>query len=152
MVDILHEVSIRVNPTEAYAALTTLDGLRGWWTEDTDGIPGEVGGVIQFRFPAGGFDMEVAELVPGQRVTWTVVDGPEEWVGTTIEWTLRAEGEWTSVLFGHLGWAEPVEFMHHCSTKWATFLLSLRDLVESGAGAPSPRDVKITYWEMQLAG
>jgi hypothetical protein len=33
--------------------------------------------------------------------------------------------------------------MHHCSTKWATFLLSLRDVVEGRAGHPAPRDVKI---------
>jgi hypothetical protein len=33
--------------------------------------------------------------------------------------------------------------MHHCSTKWATFLLSLKDLVENGKGRPEPRDTKI---------
>jgi hypothetical protein len=36
-----------------------------------------------------------------------------------------------------------VEFMHHCSTKWATFLMSLQALVETGKGAPYPNDVKI---------
>lgn len=35
------------------------------------------------------------------------------------------------------------EFMHHCSTKWATFLLSLKDLVENGESRPEPRDTKI---------
>jgi hypothetical protein len=30
--------------------------------------------------------------------------------------------------------------------KWATFLLSLRALVETGAGLPSPRDLKIDDW------
>jgi hypothetical protein len=33
--------------------------------------------------------------------------------------------------------------MHHCSTKWATFLLSLKDYVEQGEGRPEPRDTKI---------
>jgi hypothetical protein len=47
------------------------------------------------------------------------------------------------VLFKHAGWKEPVEFMHHCSTKWATFLLSLRDMLESSSGRPYPHDVKI---------
>jgi len=37
----------------------------------------------------------------------------------------------------------PVEFMHHCSTKWATFLLSLRDVLEKSSGHPAPHDVKI---------
>jgi len=76
-------------------------------------------------------------------VLWKVVDGPKEWVGTKISWDLRKEGERSIVMFKHEGWREPVEFMHHCSTKWAVFLMSLKSLVENGRGAPSPNDVKI---------
>jgi hypothetical protein len=36
--------------------------------------------------------------------------------------------------------------MSHCSTKWATFLMSLKQLVETGAGAPHPQDVRISNW------
>jgi hypothetical protein len=43
-------------------------------------------------------------------------------------------------------WREEVEFMAYCSTKWATFLLSLRDLVETGTGKPAPHDLKIDDW------
>ena len=147
MVDILHRVGVEGSTPEAvYRALTTVDGLAGWWTEDTTGSEG-VGGVLAFRFPpVGGFDMEVVELRPSERVVWRVVDGPEEWVGTTVEWDLRQDGDWTIVLFGHRGWAEPVEFMHHCSTKWASYLLSLKALAETGTGAPAPRDVQISDW------
>ncbi|KON74687.1 activator of HSP90 ATPase [Cellulosimicrobium cellulans F16] len=147
MVDILHRVGVEGSTPEAvYRALTTVDGLAGWWTEGTTGGEG-VGGVLAFRFPpVGGFDMEVVELRPSERVVWRVVDGPEEWVGTTVEWDLRQDGDWTIVLFGHRGWAEPVEFMHHCSTKWASYLLSLKALTETGVGAPAPRDVQISDW------
>lgn len=34
--------------------------------------------------------------------------------------------------------------MHHCSTKWAMFLMSLKSLVETGKGAPYPEDVQIS--------
>jgi hypothetical protein len=34
--------------------------------------------------------------------------------------------------------------MHHCSTKWATFLMSIKSLVEAGKGAPYPDDVHIS--------
>jgi hypothetical protein len=51
------------------------------------------------------------------------------------------------VLFTHEGWAEPVEFLHHCSTKWAAYLFSLRELVERGAGRPGPYDLKIDDWD-----
>ena len=36
--------------------------------------------------------------------------------------------------------------MHHCNTKWAMFLMSLKSLVETGKGLPSPHDVKIDNW------
>lgn len=147
MVDILHRVgTVTPTPETVYDALTTVEGLAGWWTEDTTGKPGDVGGVVEFRFPVGGFDMEVVELRPSERVVWRVVDGPEEWVGTTVEWDVRQDGDYTIVLFAHRGWREPVEFMHHCSTKWASFLLSLKSLAETGAGAPAPRGVQISDW------
>ena len=145
MVDILHRVGVETpTPEQVYEALTTVEGLTGWWTDDTTGNA-EVGGVLKFRFPPGGFDMEVIEQVPSERVGWKVVEGPEEWVGTTIDWQLRQDDDLTIVLFKHQGWREPVEFMHHCSTKWATFLMSLKSLVETGKGAPSPRDVHIAF-------
>jgi uncharacterized protein YndB with AHSA1/START domain len=143
MVDILHRVGVKTpTPEKVYDALTNVEGLAGWWTDDTKGSA-EVGGVLEFRFPAGGFDMEVLEQRPSERVAWKVVDGPEEWVGTTIDWQLRQDGDHTMVLFRHQGWKEPVEFMHHCSTKWATFIMSLKSLVETGEGLPAPRDVHI---------
>ncbi len=145
MVDILHRVGVKTDsPEKVYDALTTVDGLAGWWTDDTTGSA-DVGGVIEFRFPPGGFDMEVVDQRPSEYVSWKVVDGPEEWVGTTVDWQLRQDDDMTIVLFKHQGWKEPVEFMHHCSTKWATYLMSLKSLVETGTGSPSPRDVHVAF-------
>ncbi len=144
--DILHKVGVAdASAGDVYDALTTLDGLSGWWATDTSGDP-SVGGVLQFRFEAGGIDMEVVELEPDRSVRWRVADGPEEWLGTSVRWDLRQDDGWATVLFAHEGWREPVEFMHHCSTKWGVFLLSLKQLVETGEGAPEPRDVKIDSW------
>jgi uncharacterized protein YndB with AHSA1/START domain len=149
MVDILHRIGITAAPEDVYTALTTIDGLAGWWTVDTQGDV-DPGGVIQFRFAnapgAGGFDMKVLELQPGKLVRWEVVDGPEEWIGTHVSFDLSQEGDYTIILFKQEGWKEPVEFMYHCSTKWATFLMSLKHLVESGQGEPSPKDVRISNW------
>ena len=146
MPDILHKVDIKTNPNDTYKALTTLEGLAGWWTRTTQGDP-NAGGTIRFRFgEVGGFDMKVLELEPARRVLWQVVDGPEEWIGTKVSFELRPDGDFTVVLFKHLGWKEPVEFMHHCSTKWATFLVSLKAFVETGKGAPSPGDLQISNW------
>ena len=90
--------------------------------------------------------MEVIELTPGELVRWRVIDGPSEWIGTTIDWRLSRSDGFTIVRFTHEGWAEPVEFLSHCSTKWAVFLLSLKALIETGTGSPSPDDVPISDW------
>jgi hypothetical protein len=146
MPDILHRVGIKSSSPDATCdALTTIEGLSGWWTQDTQG-ESDVGGVVRFRFGAGGFDMKVLEIEPTKHVRWEVVDGPEEWIGTTVSWDLKQDGDYTVILFKHQGWKEPVEFMHHCSTKWAVYLLSLKSLLETGQGNPDPNDVKIDNW------
>lgn len=151
MVDIVHRVGIKAPASKVYAALSTIDGLAGWWTTATTG-DSKVGGTIVFRFHTatgdeiGGFDMDVLELRPDQKVRWRVKAGPAEWVGTEIEFLLSRQDEHTIVMFGHRHWREEVEFMAHCSTKWATFLLSLRDFVETGKGKPAPGDLKISNW------
>jgi uncharacterized protein YndB with AHSA1/START domain len=150
MVDILHRVGIKSSPDAVYRALATREGVAGWWTNNTQG-ESKVGGALRFSFSAGGaeiggFEMKVLELDPAKRVLWQVVGGPEEWIGTKIGFDLKQEGEYSIVLFKHQGWKEPVEFMHHCSTKWAIFLMSLKSLVETGKGAPNPDDIKIDNW------
>ncbi len=147
MPDILHKVGIKSSsPNAVYQALTTVDGLSAWWTTNTQG-ESKIGSVLQFRFGDGGFDMKVLELDSARRVLWQVVDGPAEWIGTRISFEIAQRGDWTIVLFKHAGWKEPVEFMHHCSTKWGVFLLSLKALLETGKGSPWPNDIKLDSWE-----
>ena len=148
MADILHRVGIKSSLDEVYKALTTREGLAAWWTNNTQG-EGKVGGALNFRFSAGGveiggFDMKVLELHPAKRVLWQVVDGPADWIGTKVSFDLKQGGDYAIVLFKHQGWKEPVEFMHHCSTKWATYLMSLKSLLETGKGTPNPNDTHIS--------
>lgn len=130
--------------TKTYEALATRDGLAGWWTADTQG-DSAVGGVIHFRFGTrGSIAVKVLELEAEQRVLWQVVDGPAAWIGTTVRFELRREDDVTVLLFKHQGWKEPSEFMHHCSTKWALFAMSIKSLLETGRGAPYPNDVHVS--------
>ena len=146
MVDILHRVGIVAPLDEVYRAVATPEGISGWWTTDTVG-KSEVGEQLTFRFgDVGFFDMEILALDPAGHVRWRVTGGAKEWIGTEIDFRLDQRDEYTIVLFTHEGWREPVEFMNHCSTKWATFLLSLKDLVETGSGRPSPDDLRISDW------
>ena len=137
MPDILHRVGVAAEPKRVFEALTTVEGVRGWWSEATHGDAGE-GGAFQFRENR----LAVIHADPGL-VVWRYSGPAEEWVGTEIRFRLEWRDGQTIVLFTHAGWREPVEFMHHCSTKWATFLLSLKAYVETGEGRPEPRDTRI---------
>jgi uncharacterized protein YndB with AHSA1/START domain len=138
MPDILHRVGIDAKPGRVFAALTTIEGLRGWWQSKATGNAA-AGGLINFGF----CDMQVLAAAPDTLVSWRCTRGPQEWLGTEVSFHLEWKEGQTFVLFKHAGWKEPVEFMHHCSTKWATFLLSLMEMVERGSGRPAPYDFKI---------
>jgi len=137
MPDILHRVGIAAEPTRVFEALTSVEGIKNWWSAETHGDASE-GGDFQFRSNR----LHVAHADPSL-VTWTYSGPAKEWLPTEISFRLAWCDGQTIVLFKHAGWLEPVEFMHHCSTKWATFLLSLKDYVERGEGRPEPRDTKI---------
>jgi hypothetical protein len=53
------------------------------------------------------------------------------------------EKDGVTVLLSRSGWKEQVEFMHDCSTEWATYLLGLKNLCEGGKGTPYAEDVDI---------
>ena len=151
MADIIHRVGIKAPVAKVYAAVSTVEGVAGWWTEDTTGVS-KPGGAIDVRFlratgeQIGGMTMEVLALEPNRKVHWRFREGPAEWIGTDAVFDLSQDGDYTIVLFGHRNWREPVEFMAHCSMKWASFMFSLKELVETGRGKPSPHDVKIDNW------
>ena len=138
MADILHRVGVKASPAKVFKALSTIDGLRHWWTIDTLGDPGN-GGTIDFGFCT----MKVVGFKTGKFIKWKCTQGPAGWPGTEISFQLNYKDGQTFILFKHAKWKKPSEFMHHCSTKWAVFLLSLRDWIERGEGRPAPYDVKI---------
>ena len=145
MPEIRHRVGIAAPQHRVYEMLATKDGLAKFWTAQVEG-DSEVGGRLRFFFgkPEPSAVMEVVELSPDDRVQWRCVNGAAEWVGTTVTFDLKSTGGETVLLFTHADWREPVEFMHHCSTKWATVLIGLRSGLEGGAFAAFPDDTKIS--------
>lgn len=151
MVDIIHRIGIKAPLSEVYATVTTVEGVAGWWTRETSGATGPGGTVtVVFRHgdghELGQMEFEVTTPEPNRAARWRFVGGPPEWIGTEVTFDLTEDGEMTVLLFGHRGWQEAVEFTAHCSTKWAVFLLSLRELLETGRGRPAPDDMKIDNW------
>src|SRR5687768_14872372 len=151
MADIIHRVGIKAPLSKVYEAVSTVEGVAGWWTKQTTGSS-RVGDEMDVRFlrpsgeEIGGMTMEVTALELNKRLQWQVKTRSEDWIGTDATFALYQDGDYSILLLGHWDWRKPVEFMSHCSMKWATFMLSLRELVETGRGKPSPNDFKIDNW------
>ncbi len=151
MVHIKHRIGIKATIGKVYKALSTLEGIAGWWTSDTKGISA-VGQTMTLLFYSlegkemGCMRIEVKDLQLDKKVHWYFHDGPAEWIGTEVTFDLSEQDGYTIVLFSHLNWKEEVEFKSHCSMKWAVFLLSLKQLVETGHGQAAPHDIKIDNW------
>ncbi|MBL0953375.1 MAG: SRPBCC domain-containing protein [Leptospira sp.] len=149
---IYHKIGVKASIDEVMSALTTKLGLSNWWTKDVGGIfangVSAIGEVITFEFGHGNaIEMKVQEISPKQ-VIWECVSGPMDWIGSHIDFQLNlgkaTKGEEMTILyFRHHDWKNESEFTAHCSMKWATFLLSLKNLLETGNGRPAPDDIKI---------
>jgi len=140
-----YETQIAKSPADVYAALTTKQGIQGWWTPDCD-VPSQVGDLLKVRFGEMFHTYEIKSLLPYEEVTWNCVEHfhnmPgltkfDEWVGTRLSFRLLALEEGTQLLFEHEGLTEQLECYPHCSERWPFFLgVSLKEYVETGTGKP----------------
>src|ERR1700730_11854091 len=104
MAEINHLIGIKGSRDDVYAAISTFEGLKTWWTADTNGAS-EVGETIQFRHgKPKGPDMKVTELRKNAVVKWTCI---ADWRMGRNGIHFRAQGrEWASQSAFHAGQME----------------------------------------------
>lgn len=149
MPNILHRVSIDAPAADVHQLVATTDGISRWWTGRAVTGAHATGSTFATYFgdadgPAAAF--EVVEQTP-DAIRWQCVDGPRDWVGTTIDFAFaKRDDGGTTLLFTHAGWAEESEFMHGCSSNWAAYLMSLKSGAETGAFNAFPGG-EISRWD-----
>jgi uncharacterized protein YndB with AHSA1/START domain len=137
MADLHHEIEIEAPPEKVYEAITTTEGLRGWWTSDSV-AEATVGSVAEFGFFNRGtvFRMQIDKLRPRKRVVWTCVGGPEEWQGTVLTWVLSREGDKTKLRFKHGKWRSSKGDFARCNSTWGALLYRLKSYAEGKSPGP----------------
>jgi len=145
MADIYHQVGVKADIEQVYRALTTLQGLGGWWTKVT-GDTAE-GGRLSFHFDDIDIEMTIIQLLP-TKVVWQCSEKEGEWKDTTISFELEQSEDQVFVNFSHTGWAQQTSLCAHCSTKWAVFMMSLKGYLEKGKGQPFPDDVHVNHTDI----
>jgi len=141
MANITHQIGVTADHDKIFYALTNIDGLSNWWTNETSGSANK-DGTIKFAFNGDGPEMKVTD-VSKDSVKWECLSGPDEWLGTNLLFKLEPCENQTRIFFSHSGWKEETPFHYHCSMKWAVFMLSLKNYLNTGKGNPFPNDIPI---------
>jgi hypothetical protein len=131
-------ITVTQNPADVFAAI---NNVRGWWSEEIEGHADKVGETFKHHYKdLHRCEIVVKDLVPGEKVVWTVLDNyfsfPEdktEWKGTDIVFEIVKRGDKTEVKFTHVGLVPEYECYDVCSDGWRTLIKgSLHDLITSG--------------------
>lgn len=141
MPDIKHLLIIKTPAHKVYEAVTTEEGLAGWWTKEVKANP-EVGGHNEFRFGERFFNkMLITELEPNKKVSWKCIEGEDEWIDTNLFFEIKEkEDNQTELHFAHKDWREQTDFFASCNYNWGWYLRSLKDYCETGKGDPFPQN------------
>ena len=141
-------ISVSASPEKVYQALTT--GYDHWWTTTGGKSFNHVGDQIKFTFlpNTSYWTMEAKTLTPNKLVALECVDAfhiimakpnasQTEWLGTTMVWDIKAEGDKTTVHFTHHGLTPDLHCYDVCETGWDMFFVeSLKAYLNTGVGSP----------------
>jgi len=159
MANIHHQLVIGATAEKVYNAITTQEGLAGWWTPEATAKPA-IDSVARFPFgPDYAKEMKIVELKPSALVKWNCIKGVDEWVGTNLSFQLHpgdkntlsrsfpevggqiAQSKFetgTLLLFHHDDWKAYTTMYGECNYTWGQFMRSLKLYCETGKGRPWP--------------
>ena len=139
MADMHHLVEVDgVDSAAAYSALTTPDGVTGWWTSRAE-VPGaRAGDVLRMSFPDAPttWDMRISDADGPTGLRWECIGGPPGWPGTEVAWGLQETGSGTVVRLDHTGFSAVDDMFRVVTVGWSQMLLSLKAFLETGRRQP----------------
>ncbi|WP_335871631.1 SRPBCC family protein [Bacillus sp. 2205SS5-2] len=134
MINMPHQITINEKPEKIYEAITTSEGIKGWWTSDAKVEP-TVGTVAEFGFynRQAVFQMHIDKLEKGKLVNWTAQHDMPGWKGTKISFELSPQENGSTILhFSHSGWDSMDGPYAMINTTWGTLMSILKQYVEGG--------------------
>lgn len=143
MAKINHQVGVVGNINNIFCAMHEPEGLNGWWATKTDGEP-EIGSILDLHFSdVVTLSFKIVELQENALIHLHCVSGPGPWQDSDLTFSLKQDADQVWVGLVHENDTASDDDFLYFSTKWTCYLLSLRDLIETGKGRPYPNDVKI---------
>ncbi len=133
-----HRIRIHAKPESVFQAISTQEGMKGWYTTSAEGSFTE-GGTSKFVFSNGeSFEWKTTKLVSGKEIERECISGPGVAKGTKVIWTLENQGETETIVhLDHTGWPEGHDSLSTCNTLWGILLGNLRKYTETGELVPA---------------
>lgn len=130
------QIYIKASCEQVFAALTTIDAIRAWWTSTATGLLDEG---CRFRVDFMSVDeyiiMSVLEVDVPQCVVWECIERrgpqkiqPDEWQGSRIVFEVVSRGPGKCML--------AVQHIGVNAEGWNHFLYSIKQYIETGTGTP----------------
>ncbi|MEH6995713.1 SRPBCC domain-containing protein [Neobacillus drentensis] len=132
MMNMPHQITINVTPEKVFDAITTTEGLKGWWSTDAKAEP-QVGSIAEVGFynRQAVFQLHIDRLEPGKLVEWTAQHDMPAWKGTKIRFDLSVnENGATVVNFNHSGFQSMEGPYAMINTTWGSLMYILKQYVE----------------------
>jgi uncharacterized protein YndB with AHSA1/START domain len=133
-----HKINISAPKFRVFNALTTKNGLKGWYTANIDGEVAQ-GETVIFKFAdEDPFHWHFVELVSPTQVRWRCVKGPGDAAGTEVIFSLsdHRDGR-TTVECDHDGFRENDKSLKACNTLWGILMDRLRMFSETDEPHPA---------------
>ena len=130
-------------PEEVFAAV---NNVRGWWSGNIEGKTDRLGEEWTYRYKDVHYSKQkIAELVPGKKIVWLVLDSyldfvkdKTEWNGTKVTFEISKKDKKTELRFTHVGLVPEYECYDDCSNAWGSYVNgSLKNLITKGKGQPN---------------
>jgi uncharacterized protein YndB with AHSA1/START domain len=135
MADMHHLVQVDgADAAAAYTALTTREGITGWWTSRAEVADDR----LSMSFPDAPmtWDMRVTAAERPTAVGWDCTGGPPGWPGTHIRWGIEPTDSGAVVRFDHTGFPAVDDMFRVVTVGWAQILLALKAHLETGTRKP----------------
>ncbi len=114
MADIFHSLRVRAGADDVLDAVSRFELVNAWWPNDR----------LVFSPASKDSAGEAA-------IAWNCVEGPAEWVGTSISFDVAVDGLETVLRFSHRNWREASDAFAECTTKWGRVLMAVKSRVET---------------------
>lgn len=135
-------------PKEVFDAI---NNVRGWWSEEIEGGTDKLNDEFSYHYgDVHACKMKLIEVVPGEKVSWLVMDNyfkftkdKSEWIGTKINFEISKKDTKTQLRFTHQGLVPEYECFDVCSNAWTKYIQqSLMGLITTGKGQPNEKSLQ----------